>query len=193
MDRFGRLGHSFYSQPTLIVAELLLGKQLVKVERDGSTLSGLITEVESYIGTEDLACHARNGRTERNQAMFGKAGKAYVYFTYGIHWMFNIVTESEGMPSAVLVRGVTPIDGISTMRQRRQSNAKDLSNGPAKFTQAFGIDLRWNNTNLCDPKSDLYINDLDQKTPMFVKSPRIGIDRTPEPWLSKQWNFKVIG
>ena len=81
MDRFSRLDYSFYSQPTLIVAESLLGKQLVKTEDDGSILSGLITEVESYLGTEDLACHARNGPTKRNQVMLGPAGRLYVYLT----------------------------------------------------------------------------------------------------------------
>ena len=110
MDRFSRLDYSFYSQPTLIVAATLLGKQLVKTEEDGSILSGLITEVESYIGTEDLACHARNGRTKRNQVMFGPAGRSYVYLTYGIHWMLNIVTEKNGFPAAVLIRGVNPVE-----------------------------------------------------------------------------------
>jgi len=192
MDRFSRLDHSFYSQPTLIVAATLLGKQLVKTEEDGSILSGLITEVESYIGTEDLACHARNGPTKRNQVMFGPAGRSYVYLTYGIHWMLNIVTEKNGFPAAVLIRGVNPVDGVQVMKQRRGSNQKELSDGPAKLTQAFGINRDWNNINLCDPKSDIYLNDLGRKTPAFAKSPRIGINRTSEPWLSKPWNFKII-
>jgi DNA-3-methyladenine glycosylase len=192
MDRFSRLDYAFYSQPTLIVATALLGKQLVKTEEDGSILSGLITEVESYIGTEDLACHARNGPTKRNQVMFGPAGRSYVYLTYGIHWMLNIVTEKDGFPAAVLIRGVNPVDGIQVMKQRRESNQKELSDGPAKLTQAFGINRDWNNINLCDPKSDIYLNDLGHKTPVFAKSPRIGINRTPEPWLSKLWNFKII-
>ena len=192
MDRFSRLDYSFYSQPTLIVAESLLGKQLVKTEDDGSILSGLITEVESYIGTEDLGCHARNGPTKRNQVMFGPAGRLYVYLTYGIHWMLNIVTENNGFPAAVLIRGLNPVDGIPVMNKRRGSNQKELSDGAATLTQAFGINRDWNNINLCDPKSDIYLNDLGHKTPSFTKSPRIGINRTPEPWLSIPWNFKTI-
>ncbi len=192
MDRFSSLDFSFYSQPTLIVAAALLGKQLIKTEEDGSILSGLITEVESYIGTEDLACHARNGRTKRNQVMFGPAGRSYVYLTYGIHWMLNIVTEADGVPAAVLIRGINAVDGVEVMKQRRGGRRKGLVDGPAKLTQAFGINRDWNNYNLCDPKSSLYVKDLGYNAPAFTKSPRIGINQTPEPWLSMPWNFKTI-
>ena len=97
------LNRDFYARPTLQVARELLGMRLVRLE-GGARLAGLIVETEAYIGQEDLGCHARAGLTERNRVMFGPPGHAYVYFTYGMHWLLNCVTEAQGFPAAVLLR-----------------------------------------------------------------------------------------
>jgi len=103
-----RLPRDFFGRSTLTVAREILGQRLVRLERDGRRLSGRIVEAEAYVGTEDRGCHARAGRTARNETMWGAAGHAYVYFTYGMHWMLNLVTEAEGFPAAVLIRGILP-------------------------------------------------------------------------------------
>jgi DNA-3-methyladenine glycosylase len=115
-----RLPRSFYRRPTLTVARELLGKRLVHLDR-GRRLSGWIVEAEAYIGQEDLACHAHAGRTERNHSMWGDPGHAYVYFTYGMHWCLNVVTEDAGRPAAVLLRALAPAEGIGTMRRRERA------------------------------------------------------------------------
>src|SRR6266852_3708761 len=106
-----RLARRFFARPTLQVARELLGQRLVRMS-NGVRLAGRITETEAYIGQTDLACHARFGLTPRSQVMFGPPGRAYVYFTYGMHWMLNIVTEAEGSPAAVLIRGIRADDGL---------------------------------------------------------------------------------
>jgi len=108
-----------YARPTLEVAYDLLGCRLVRLTPDGLRLSGLIIEVEAYIGQDDLACHARAGLTKRNQSMWGPPGHAYVYFTYGMHWMLNLVTEEAGNPAAILLRGIKPDEGLERMRINR--------------------------------------------------------------------------
>ena len=113
-----RLPRSFFSRPTLEVARAILGKRLVRLE-GGQRLAGTITEAEAYIGETDLGCHAKAGRTPRTAVMFGPPGHAYVYFTYGMHWMLNFVTEAEGFPAAVLIRALQPIEGLEIMSSRR--------------------------------------------------------------------------
>jgi DNA-3-methyladenine glycosylase len=184
-----RLDRSFFDRPTLTVARELLGQRLVKVEQ-GRRLSGLITEVEAYIGESDLACHARAGRTRRTEIMYRKAGHLYVYFTYGMHWMMNFITEGEGFPAAVLVRAIAPTEGEATMLKRRNGRRDHLTDGPAKVTQALGIDKRWNGANVCDVDSALFVEAADPVPDSGVAvAPRVGLGGTPEPWLSKPWNF----
>src|SRR5258706_14471494 len=113
------LPKSFYDRPTLTVARELIGARLVRM-LNGRKLVGLITETEAYISQKDLACHAWHGLTPRTAPMFGQAGHAYVYFTYGNHWMLNTVTEKEGFPSAVLIRGIKPIDDTEVMSKLRK-------------------------------------------------------------------------
>ena len=108
------LPRSFYDRPTLTVARELIGTRLVRIS-DGVKLVGLITETEAYISEKDLACHCKAGRTPRTAVMFEEPGHAYVYFTYGNHWMFNIVTERVGFPAAVLIRAIQPVDGVDVM------------------------------------------------------------------------------
>jgi DNA-3-methyladenine glycosylase len=102
------LPKSFYDRPTLTVARELIGARLIRI-LDGVKLVGIISETEAYISQKDLACHAKAGLTARTAVMFGNPGHAYVYFTYGNHWMLNVVTEREGFPAAVLIRAIQPI------------------------------------------------------------------------------------
>ena len=185
-----RLGRRFFARPTLEVARDLLGQRLVRL-RNGKRLSGVITETEAYIGEEDLACHARFGRTPRSQVMYGPPGHAYVYFTYGIHWMLNFVTEAEGFAAAVLIRAVLPREGVEIMRRRRGTPDAILTNGPAKLAQALGIDRRLNGCDLCAAESVLFVEKAPPAPGAEVaRSPRVGLNHTPEPWRSKLWNFR---
>jgi DNA-3-methyladenine glycosylase len=182
------LPRKFYNRPTLTVARELLGARLVYISR-GKTLAGLITETEGYIGEEDLACHAKAGRTKRTDPMYGEPGHAYIYFTYGNHWMFNIVTEWEGFPAAVLIRAIQPVEGVEVMMKRRQG--RDTF-GPGKLTQALGITVRENYADLTESGSGLWI-EAGVKVPdkSVTISPRVGLNKTPEPWFSKPWRFVV--
>jgi DNA-3-methyladenine glycosylase len=182
------LPSSFYNRPTLTVARELLGARLVRI-LNGQKLVGLITETEAYISQNDLACHAKAGLTPRTAPMFGPAGHAYVYFTYGNHWMLNAVTEKEGFPAAVLIRAIQPIEGIEVMMERRQG--RDTW-GPGKLTQALGITKSENNVNLTEANSSLWIEAGQAITNKSVTiGPRVGLNKTPEPWLSKPWRFLV--
>jgi len=178
----------FYNRPTLTVARELIGARLVRV-LDGVKLVGLITETEAYISQKDLACHANAGLTPRTAPMFGEPGHAYVYFTYGNHWMLNAVTEREGFPAAVLIRAIQPIEGAEIMLERR--SGRDTF-GPGKLTQAMGITKSENQADLTGTASGLWI-EAGVKVPnsRVTKGPRVGLNSTPEPWLSKPWRFKV--
>jgi DNA-3-methyladenine glycosylase len=179
---------SFYNRPTLTVARELLGARLVRI-LDGVKLVGIITETEAYFGFDDLASHAKAGRTIRTAPMFGAPGHAYVYFTYGNHWMLNAVTEAEGFPAAVLIRAIQPIEGIEVMMERR--SGRDTL-GPGKLTQALGITKSENNVNLTESGSGLWIEAgqfISEKS--VTIGVRVGLNKTPEPWLSKPWRFLV--
>lgn len=188
-----RLTRRFFAQPTLSVARALLGQRLVLLEEKETRIAGIITEVEAYIGSEDLACHARSGKTKRNAVMYGPPGYAYVYFTYGVHWMLNFVTEKDGFPAAVLLRGLRPIEGITEMKRRRpMPRLEDLTNGPAKLCQALGIDGSWNGSDLCHPDSKLFIEKaITINDNLVTCGPRVGLNTVPEPWKSMPWRFQV--
>jgi len=182
------LPRSFYSRPTLKIARSLLGARLVRI-LDGKRLAGLITETEAYISEKDLACHARAGRTPRTTVMYGPPGHAYVYFTYGNHWMLNVVTEREGFPAAVLIRAIQPVEGVEIMLKRRQGRD---TYGPGKLCQALGITKTENGVDLTAGGSSLWIEAGVVVTRQNVTiGPRVGLNKTPEPWLSKPWRFLV--
>ena len=184
-----RLPRSFFDRPTLEVACDLLGKRLVKLEPDGR-FSGIINEVEAYIGAEDLACHARFGKTNRNRVMWGPPGFAYIYFTYGMHWLLNFITERDNFAAAVLVRSVVAEEGVETMLQRRKGRQRNLTDGPAKLCQAFDLTGKDNALNLCSPASILFVENGIEVDPETIEAtPRIGIDSVPEPWKSIPWRF----
>ena len=186
------LPRSFYNRPTLIVARELIGATIVRVEND-VRIAGMIVETEAYVGENDLGCHAKAGKTPRTQVMYGEAGGAYVYFTYGMHWMLNAVTEAEGFPAAVLIRAIQPLEGIETIESRRgkQPQAK-WTDGPAKLAQALGIDNSFNNVDLCSQKSSLWIEEGKSISDENVTiGARVGLTNVPEPWKSKPWRFWV--
>ncbi|NWG06584.1 MAG: DNA-3-methyladenine glycosylase [Chloroflexi bacterium] len=184
------LPRDFYNRPTLTVARELIGARLVRI-LDGVKLVGLITEAEAYISQKDLACHARAGLTPRTQVMYGEPGHAYVYFTYGNHWMLNVVTEREGFPAAVLIRAIQPIEGVEVMSGRR--NGRDTF-GPGKLCQAMGIGRSENGVDLTETSSGLWIEaGIQVPNKAVTKGPRVGLNSTPEPWLSKPWRFLVKG
>ena len=184
------LPKNFYDRPTLRVARELIGARLVRI-LDGVKLVGLISETEAYISQKDLACHAKAGLTARTEVMFGEPGHAYVYFTYGNHWMLNAVTEREGVPAAVLIRAIQPTEGVEIMSARR--SGRDTF-GPGKLTQAMGITKSENGIDLAETTHGLWI-EAGVKVPnsLVTKGPRVGLNNTPEPWLSKPWRFLVRG
>jgi DNA-3-methyladenine glycosylase len=182
------LSRSFYDRPTLIVARELLGSRLVRLE-DGRRLAGIIIETEAYVGQTDLGCHASSGRSRRNEVMFGPPGHAYVYFTYGMHWMLNAVTERDGFPAAVLLRAIRPVEGIATITERRQG--RDTL-GPAKLTQALAVDRALNGSDLTSTAAGLWIEAGDPVPGADVTvGPRVGLYTVPEPWKSMPWRFLV--
>jgi len=184
----------FFYRRTELVARDLLGCLLVR-ESNGTRLSGRIVEAEAYRGEEDLACHAKAGRTRRTEVMYGPPGVAYVYFTYGMHWMLNVVTEKEGFPAAILIRAVEPIEGIEVMRRLRGMNEVSLlCKGPGRLTQAMAIQKAENGLDFCQETSPLRIESgVKPNAREIGTSPRIGLGRTPEPWLSKLWRFFLKG
>jgi DNA-3-methyladenine glycosylase len=188
-----RLPRSFYDRPTLDVARDLLGTVLVH-DRRGIVTSGVIVEVEAYIGESDPACHAAPGRTPRNEPLYGPPGHAYVYLNYGIHSLVNVVTEGNGCPAAVLIRALDPLDGIDAMRRRRGRAMKgrrarasgeladhELCRGPGNLTMAMAITLAENRLDLCGDR--LFIEGRRRDIGEIVWGPRIGITvGTERPW-----------
>jgi DNA-3-methyladenine glycosylase len=188
-----KLTRQFYERATLEVARDLLGKVLVH-NRRGVRTSGVIVEVEAYIGESDPACHAAPGPTARNAPLYGHPGHAYVYLNYGIHSLVNVVTEAHGSPAAVLIRALAPLDGIGVMRRRRARAMKgrkhrparaiatdDLCRGPGNLTMAMGIGLGENTLDLLGAR--LFIEDRGIDSGAIGWGPRIGIRvGTETPW-----------
>jgi DNA-3-methyladenine glycosylase len=191
-----KLPQTFYAQSARTVAQALLGKKLVRQLND-RRLSGIIVETEAYCDADDrdLACHGERVNnaqpTPRTAVMFGPAGFAYVYFTYGIHWLFNVVTGQVGQPNAVLIRALQPVDGVDLMVEHRGKRPlTQLTNGPAKLTQALRIDKSYNGTNLCQADGVIWIEDAPTVPQnQIAVGPRIGLGKTPEPWYSIPWRY----
>ncbi len=162
------LSESFFARPAIIVAKELIGC-LLCCNLNDNQFSLPIIETEAYLGTEDLASHARFGKTKRNAPMFGPPGRWYVYLCYGIHSMLNIVTDAVGKPSAVLIRS---LEGI---------------NGPGRLTHTLGIKQNLNN-KLCHPQSNLWIAPAVKKY-TIESTPRIGIDYAGPIWKEKPYRF----
>ncbi len=191
------LDRAFYERPTLDVARGLIGALLVR-NTEKARFSGVIVETEAYIAPEDAACHAYRGVTPRNRVMFGPAGHAYVYRSYGIHDMLNVVTEPAGVAAAVLIRAVAPCEGFDGMldnrglrEPRKSKGAANVTNGPGRLCQAFDIGPELNGADLTG--LTLYITaggtDSAHDTPPIVQTTRIGITRAVE----LPWRFYVRG
>jgi DNA-3-methyladenine glycosylase len=189
------LSRDFYARPTLAVARALIGKVLVHQTKAGIA-SGIIVETEAYIGESDPACHAAPGPTARNAPLYGPPGIAYVYLNYGIHYLVNAVTESEGSPAAVLIRALEPFEGEELMRRRRSRgtgrsardfSAAELCRGPGNLTRALGISLRQNLSDLTS--STLRIEDRQLPVRDVAWTPRIGINVGVE----SEWRCVAVG
>ena len=185
-----KLPRSFYLRPTLTVAKDLLGKYLARRVR-GKLLIGKIVEAEAYLGEKDPASHAYRGKTKRNEVMFRKGGHLYVYFTYGMHFCANVVTEKEGVGHAVLLRALEPIEEIEQMKKNRgfttdETEYRMLTNGPAKLCKAFGIARDQNGIDLLGNDIFIAIGERISKS-KIRQSTRIGIRNGKE----KKWRFII--
>ena len=197
-----KLSREFYDRPTLEVVRDLLGKVLVRGHR-GVVTSGVIVEVEAYIGESDPACHAAPGRTSRNAPLYGPPGHAYVYLNYGIHCLVNVVTEAENSPAAVLVRALHPLDGIAAMRRRRRlamkgrrtlessMSTEELCRGPGNLTMAMGITLAENEVDLAGNR--LFVEDCGLKVGPIAWGRRVGISvGTRHPWRARVLDHPAV-
>ncbi|MFW9780798.1 MAG: DNA-3-methyladenine glycosylase [Candidatus Heimdallarchaeota archaeon] len=186
MSELKRLSRNFFNRPTKEVAKELIGKYIVRKTKKG-TIVGKIIEVEAYIGPSDKACHSYNyKRTERTQVMYMKPGTLYVYFIYGMYYCLNIVTEPEGIPCAVLIRKLYPIEGIEIMKENRGikvgKNYQNLVDGPSKLCIALNITKKkFNGLDACSPRSILFFNNGELVNPRnIILGKRIGIDYAQE-------------
>lgn len=192
MDR--KLPREFYTRTDVLeVARDLLGKKLVVSQRNGSRVAGLIVETEAYRGPEDRASHAYGGRrTKRTETMYGIGGTAYVYFVYGMYHQFNVVTNVENTPHAVLVRAVEPVEGLDLMRRRRKGRSEnELTSGPGRLCIALGIDRRLDQADLLGDQVWLEAG-VSIPPRDIARGPRIGIDYA-EKWVTKPWRFWLKG
>lgn len=174
-QRQNKLNRQFFNRNAAIVAKDLLGKKIVRAMPDGSILHGIITETEAYAGVEDAASHSFRGRrTKRNEVMYKKAGLIYVYFTYGMHWLLNIVTSEENNPQAVLIRGI------------------DKAGGPAKLTKYLHIDKDFYGEDVVQSER-IRIEEVgaELKDSDIEKLPRVGIPYAGE-WKDKLLRFKLV-
>jgi len=189
------LPREFYTRSSVVtVARSLLGTRLVVPARDGTRVSGRIVETEAYRGPADKASHAYGGRrTRRTETMYQQGGTAYVYFVYGMHHQFNVVSGRAGMPHAVLVRALEPIEGIEIMRRRRAGRAdRDLTNGPGKLCAALGIDRRLDRADLCGDRIWIEAGEGSVVPAAIACGPRVGIGYAEE-WIEKPWRFWLKG
>jgi DNA-3-methyladenine glycosylase len=187
-----KLHREFYTRPNVLtVTRDLLGKLLVVPTDDGTRVSGLIVEAEAYRGPNDRASHAYGGRrTRRTETMYRIGGTAYIFFVYGMYNQFNVVTNVEEIPHAILIRALEPVEGIELMMQRRHGQPeKNLTNGPGKLCIAMAIDRRLDGKDLLG--NGVWIEEgIAVPRSRIAKGPRIGIDYAEE-WVDKPWRFWI--
>lgn len=187
-----KLDASFYRRDDVVqISRELVGKVLCTQIGSAPLTAGVIVETEAYCGRNDKACHANDGlRTERTEVIYHRGGLAYVYLCYGIHHLFNVVTNVKDTADAILVRAVKPIKGLETMIERRdkQKKSPQLTNGPGKLTQALGIKTSMSGTDLT--KHKIWIEEGTDTPGEVVSSPRIGVDYAGEH-AERPWRFHV--
>lgn len=189
-----KLSREFYTRSNVLtVARELLGKILVVPARTGQRVSGMIVEAEAYRGPQDRAAHSYGGRrTKRTETMYRIGGTAYVFFVYGMYNQFNVVTNVENTPHAVLIRALEPLEGIEVMRKRRHGQPDhNLTNGPGKLCLALGIDRKLDSADLLGKKVWLEEGENISRS-RIASGPRIGIDYAEE-WTDKPWRFWLKG
>ena len=186
-----KMNHSFFRKDTVELARNLLGCLLVHGTPDG-VAAGMIVETEAYVGAIDKACHAYRNRSERTEIMYGDGGFAYVYFIYGMHHCFNVVTGPAGEGNAVLIRALEPVIGLDLMRKRRQTNQlQNLCNGPGKVCQALAITKGEYGMDLCDPAGPLRLVRFRHiPDNRITSSPRINVAYAEEA-AAWPWRFYV--
>lgn len=187
---YEKLTRSFYERPNVVqIAQDLLGKILF-TQVEGIIAAGRIVETEAYNGREDKACHTFLKRTKRTEIMYGHGGTAYIYLCYGIHHLFNIVTNKEGLADAILIRGIDPLMGIEEM-QKRRNNHSNLGAGPGVLTKSMG--LTKGQTGIGLESNEIWIaNDPSAEPFNMVTDVRIGIDYAEEDAFLP-WRFYVDG
>ncbi len=188
-----RVPRDWLARPATLVAHDLLGARLVRREPDGQRTTGIIVETEAYGPEQDLGCHCRSGPTPRARVLYGPPGLAYVYFTYGMHWLFNVVVDAAGTPAAVLVRALWPEEGLARMARRRHGRPRrHWTDGPAKLCQALDIDGRFHGLDLTATDAPLFLEFAWQFPAQAVtQGPRVGLNTVPEPWRSVPWRWRV--
>ncbi|MFX1417640.1 MAG: DNA-3-methyladenine glycosylase [Promethearchaeota archaeon] len=186
MTEYKRIERIFFSKDTTIVAKELLGNYLVRETSKGKMI-GKITEVEAYLGPNDKASHSYNyKKTDRTKTMYMKPGTLYIYLIYGLYYCLNVITEQEGIPCAVLIRKLFPIDGIELMIENRNirigKNYKNLTDGPGKLCMALDITKdKFNSKDSCSTDSKLYFAQVEGNNKKeIIVSKRIGIDYAEE-------------
>ena len=189
------LNRAFYSGDDPVpIAKALLGKVLC-TNFDGEFTSGMIVETEAYNGRTDKACHSHvHGKTERTRIMFGDAGISYVYLCYGIHHLFNVVTNQEGNADAVLIRGIEPLDGIETILHRRGKPKleRSVGGGPGIASQALGITTKHYGTDLCGDLIWIEDRNIQIKDSEIIASPRVGVEYAGQD-AKLPWRFRIKG
>ncbi|SNT13076.1 DNA-3-methyladenine glycosylase [Ekhidna lutea] len=188
---YEKLPRSFYERADVVeIAKDLLGKLLV-TETEGVLTIGKIVETEAYCGRGDKACHANEKRTPRTEVMYGPAGCAYVYLCYGIHHLFNVVTNVEGQADAVLIRALEPVYGTEAMRERRNHTKAKLASGPGTLSQAMGIKTNLTGVSLTG-ESIWITKDSNENAFEILADTRIGVEYAEEDAL-KPWRFVIAG
>lgn len=196
-----RLPLRFFGRDAAAVARALLGQVLVRVLDDGTRLTGRIVETEAYLGVADRAAHSFGGRrTARNESMWGEAGRAYVYFVYGMHHCLNVVTEGPGQPSAVLLRALEPLEGLATMRRHRAANRGGsrplpdtaLCSGPARLAQALAVGRAFDGADLVAGPTLFLARGIRLAPRRISAGPRIGVDYAGE-WAAAPLRFCLAG
>ncbi len=187
-----RLSRDFFARPAAELAPALLGARLVRILDDGTRLSGVIVETEAYVGVKDRASHAFGARrTTRNESMYAEPGTAYVYFTYGMHWCFNVGCAARDVPEAVLIRALDPREGLAEMRSLRGGvRDVDLCRGPARLCRALAIDREFDGVDLAT--SERLWLEGGQHPARIVRTARIGVGYAGA-WARRRLRFIESG